>query len=245
MRSGISAASVGYPSCPSRRLSAVASADVAGLTLSGSISAKYPLNRRDAQAPLAAVALSDGISRQLVPHLDLVPVRIRKEHVRLSGDEFAAMLDLATRALDSERGLVDVARVSEPETEVLDAARLSDAVSAFLKDEDVARAWRLRLEKMLLPIDGEHPEHVVVELERSVQIAHRQGEVGQSERFDHRTHHAISDATPARSASGGFSRCLLARSAGRFPPPHGISAQVSRFARQPRAERNFLVRASA
>src|SRR5438876_4436522 len=142
------------------------------------------------------VALPDSIGRQLVPHLDLVPVGIRKEHVRLSRDEFAAMLDLATRALDGERGLVDVARVGEPETEVLDAARLSNAVSTFLEDEDVARAWRLRLEEMRLPIDGKHAEHIVVELERSIQVAHCQGEVGQPERFDHRTHHAISNATP-------------------------------------------------
>src|SRR5437773_6320598 len=89
--------------------------------------------------------LSHSIGRQFVPHLDLVPIRIRKEHVRLPRDELAALLDLPARALDGQCGLVDVPRVGESETEMFDAARLSYTVSTFFEHEDVARAWRLRL----------------------------------------------------------------------------------------------------
>jgi len=66
--------------------------------------------------------LSDGVRRKLVPHFDLVSIGIRKEHIRLARTELSAMDDLAARALDCRGRPVDVPRISEPKTEVLDAA---------------------------------------------------------------------------------------------------------------------------
>src|SRR5712671_4686378 len=129
--------------------------------------------------------LSPRIRRQFVPDLHLVPIRIGEEDVRLSGNELAPVLDLSARALDGAHGLVDVARVSQTEPKVLDAAGASYVVGALLQDQNVARSGCLRLDELWLPINGQHPEHVVVELERSLEIAHCQREMGQSERFYH------------------------------------------------------------
>src|SRR6266566_339111 len=121
-----------------------------------------------------AEPLPPRIRRQLVPHFDFVPVGISKEDVRLSGDELAAVLYPATRALYRGNGLVDVARVGQAEAEVLDTAGSSDSISPLLEHQNVACARCLRLEEMSLSINGNHSEDVVVELERSLEIAYRQ-----------------------------------------------------------------------
>src|SRR6202051_364198 len=106
MRSGISAASVGYPSCSSRRPSGAASPDTASLILSESILRQVSANsQRDTRSPRGRMelqfmqGLSPRIRRELVPYFHLVPIRIGEEHVRLSWDEFATVLDLPARAL--------------------------------------------------------------------------------------------------------------------------------------------------
>src|SRR5512132_2769515 len=52
---------------------------------------------------------------------------------------------------------------------------------------------------MRLPIHRQHSKDVVIELKRSLEIAHRQREMGQAERFDH-------PVGSARSARGCFPR---------------------------------------
>jgi hypothetical protein len=130
--------------------------------------------------------LATSLRGELVPNFDFVPIGISKEHVGLSGDELAAVFDLASSALDRGRRLVDVAWVGEAKAEMLDTAGCSDSLCSLFEDQYVVCARSLRLEEMSLSINGNHPEDVVVELERSLEIAYGQREVGQSERFYHR-----------------------------------------------------------
>src|ERR1700694_3210936 len=130
--------------------------------------------------------LSPRVRRQFVPYLHLVPIRIGEENVRLSRNEFAPVLDLPARALDGGHGFIDIARGRQTEPEVLDATGGSDVVGALFEHEGVAGAWGLRLDEMPFPIDSQHPEHVVVELERSLGIAHDHREMSKSKSLYHR-----------------------------------------------------------
>lgn len=81
------------------------------------------------------------------------------------------MQDLSARALDRFRRPIDVTSIGEPKTEVFDAARSTDVFCSFLQHKDVTRSGSLSLKKIHFPIKGDHPEHIVIELERSVEIA--------------------------------------------------------------------------
>jgi hypothetical protein len=63
-----------------------------------------------------------GRSGQLVPDLDEVAVRVAREEIRLAGHELSLLGDRAARATDAFRGVGDVARIREAESEVGDAA---------------------------------------------------------------------------------------------------------------------------
>src|ERR1700738_3440356 len=132
-----------------------------------------------------SISLSRGIHRQLVPHFDLVSIGIGKEHVRLAGTELSAMEDLSARSLNCRGGAVDVPRIGELKTEMLDAARSPDILRSLLEHENVVRSRSLGLKEVLVTIYGHHAEHVVIELERSLEIGHGDREMGESERFDH------------------------------------------------------------
>src|SRR5258705_7328223 len=152
--------------------------------------------------------LAHRIAGQLVPDFDLVAVGVGEKNVGLAGTELATMLDLSSSPLDCRCGAIDVASVGQSKSEVLDPTGPTDVLRAFLEHEDVVCPRRLRLEETLLAVDRQHPEDIVVELERSLQIAHGEGEVGQAERFDHRTPPAGSDPTSIYGASGNdSSRC--------------------------------------
>src|ERR1700687_1620807 len=141
------------------------------------------------EIPLDAISwrqsLSDGILRQIVPHFDLVSIGIGKEHVRLSRAELSAMQDLPARSLNCRGGPIDVPRIGELKAEMLDAARFPDVLRSFLEHENVARSGSLGLKEVLVTIDGHHAEDIVVELERSLEIAYSEGEMGKAERLDH------------------------------------------------------------
>jgi hypothetical protein len=97
------------------------------------------------------------------------------------------VLDPASGALDCAGGAVDVSSVGQSKSKVLDSATATDVLCPFFEHEYVARPRRLRLQEILFAVDREHPEHIVIELKRSLQIAHGEREVGQAERFDHRS----------------------------------------------------------
>ncbi len=57
-----------------------------------------------------------------MPDLDLVPIEIAKEHVRLARAEFALIEHPATGLLDGAHGGADVRRIDEPKPEMRDLA---------------------------------------------------------------------------------------------------------------------------
>ena len=95
------------------------------------------------------------------------------------------MQDLSARSLNCRGGAVDVPRIGELKTEMLDAARSPDILRSFLEHEDVVRSRSLGLKEALVTIDGHHAEYLVIELERSLEIGYGDSEMGESERFDH------------------------------------------------------------
>ena len=121
---------------------------------------------------MAIGLLAHRLTGKLIPDLDLVPIGVGEEDVRLPGTELTAVLDPSPGALDGRGSPINVAGVGEAEPEVLDPAGETNAVGALFEHEYIARPRRLGLEKMGLSIDGQHSEDIVVELERSVQIAH-------------------------------------------------------------------------
>src|SRR5512132_1140981 len=92
-----------------------------------------------------SVSLSNGLCRKLEPNFDFVSVRIGEEHVRLPRRKFPTVEDPSSRALDGVRRLVDVARVCQAKSEVLDATRLTYVLGSFLEHENVACPRRLCL----------------------------------------------------------------------------------------------------
>ena len=95
------------------------------------------------------------------------------------------MNDFSAGPLDHCCRRVDVPSIGEPKTKVFDTARFPEILRSLLQNEDISRAGSLSLKEILLPIDGDHPEHVVIELKRSVEIADGESEMGESERWDH------------------------------------------------------------
>ena len=70
-----------------------------------------------------------------------------------------------------------MAGFGEPEAEVRDAARLSDAAHGPLEHQYVACARRLRLDEVVVAVDRDGAEDGFIESERSLRIAHRQREM--------------------------------------------------------------------
>ena len=128
------------------------------------------------------------MGRQLVPHLDLVAVRVFEKDIGLARDKLASLGDFPARLLNGACSLVDVPRIRQAEAEVSDAAGLSDLVAlADLENNDVLAAGRLRLDETPLTVNRQHAKHVMVKLKRPIEIADGECEVGEAEGFDHAT----------------------------------------------------------
>src|SRR3954467_2878458 len=111
------------------------------------------------------IGSAQPLSGKLVPDLDFVPVGVLEEDVGLAGNELTTISDLPASLLDRSRRLVDIARITQSEAEMLDSARLSDVIAfSNFEDHDVLTARRLRLDESGLAINRQHAEHIVVEL---------------------------------------------------------------------------------
>lgn len=65
-------------------------------------------------------------------------------------------------------GAVDVPRIGEPKTKMLDAARLPEVLRSLLEHEAVVPSGSLGLKEVLVPIHGHHTEQVVIKLKGSL-----------------------------------------------------------------------------
>src|SRR2546427_5530810 len=175
------------PSCPSTaafRLASVAimTAPSQGL-LTMFVGSSSPEALRDARSCRRRI---HG-RRQLVPNLDLVPVRIGGEDVRLTRTEFALALDDSAGALDRARGPIDVRRPQEAEPEVRDAAGLAGfRPLRLLEHDDVTGPGRLDLNEVVVPVHFHGAEDLSVESRSAIEIAHGKRNVSQPVRADHR-----------------------------------------------------------
>ena len=95
-------------------------------------------------APTYARWWVDG-RRQLVPDLELVPVRIDREQVGLARHELSLLADRSAGAFDRLPGGVDLVGRHQPESKVGDASRPAGALRRLLEHEHVAGAGRLQL----------------------------------------------------------------------------------------------------
>src|SRR6266545_5062858 len=126
-----------------------------------------------------------GRRLELIPYLDLVPIRIRHEHVRLSGNEFPSTQDRATGVLRVAHRAVDLTRSSKTESNVGDAARGPCLPAILLEDGDVVASRRLDLNAVLVPIQDRDAEEAFVEPERPFHVANGKADMGEPISADH------------------------------------------------------------
>lgn len=122
--------------------------------------------------------------RQLVPDFDLVAVGVAEEDVRLARNELAVIPDLAARFANRGEGALEVGRSGQPKPEMRDAADPAGLTRLALEHDHVTAARSLRLDEIVLLVDGHHPKDGFIEAERSSRIANGESDVRQAERLD-------------------------------------------------------------
>jgi hypothetical protein len=88
--------------------------------------------------------------------------------------------DLSSGRFHRAERRIDVRRLDQPKTEVSDSSRKASLGWPLFKNEHVARAGCLRLNKAVFLVDRDDPEYFLVELQRTFGISNRKSDVCQT-----------------------------------------------------------------
>jgi len=88
--------------------------------------------------------------------------------------------DRAARGLNRRQGLSDAVRMTQPESEVLDATAPAGMSWLALENQHVVAARSLRLDEAAFFVDGDDTDDRTIESQRALWIANREGNMGQA-----------------------------------------------------------------
>ncbi len=121
----------------------------------------------------------------LKPYFELVTVRVCDIGKGITRRELAAAPQPAAGALDFLNGRVNVAGRSQAESEMNDAAAFARVREGLIKGNDILATGCANMNTAFFPKIGFNAEDLVVKSQRAFHIANGQGEVRQSERWNH------------------------------------------------------------
>ena len=134
---------------------------------------------------VASKSLRIELRRDLVPHLDQVAVPVTRKDVSFAGTELSVLDNRPSGLFDRVGNTRDTVRVGQSEPEMGDGTGSARLSPRALEYEDIARSGCLGLEKLGASIHRDHPEHLLVELEGTIDVGDAEGEVCQPECGDH------------------------------------------------------------
>lgn len=88
--------------------------------------------------------------------------------------------DRAARGPNRRQGLSDAARVTQPESEGLDATAPAGMSRLALENQHVTAARGVRLDEAAFFVDRHDTDNLPIESQRPLWIANREGNVGQA-----------------------------------------------------------------
>jgi hypothetical protein len=119
-------------------------------------------------------------SRQFIPHFDFVAVGITEEQIRLARTKLTVAEDLSSGCFHRAERRIDIGRLDQPKTEMSHSSGKASLSWPLFKNEHVARAGCLRLNKAVFLVDRDDPEYFLVEPQRTFGISNRKSDVCQT-----------------------------------------------------------------